>query len=337
MRNPTLNGTERALGGLWGLFLGDALAMPVHWYYDRQALRRDYGEVRELVAPRGEHPGSILFRSHYEPLNEDADILHDQARFWGRPGVHYHQNLAAGENTLNLRLAQLLLQMLQEGRDYDPDEYLERMVAFMRDPSSHNDTYVEEWARAFFRRRASGVPLRQCGIEEKHIGGLAGPLVLLLWYHGQPEQGLVAAAEHMELTHRGGSMQAALQAVAEVLKAVLAGQDLGLAIDRNPARGTNPLAGGDFQRWAERDDLEVIGRILSPACYVEDSVPAVLHLARKYADRPEEGLVANTMVGGENCHRGMVLGALLGAAAGPEGWPERWRRDLLFQPSLTAG
>ena len=25
-------------GGLWGLYIGDALAMPVHWYYDVAAL-----------------------------------------------------------------------------------------------------------------------------------------------------------------------------------------------------------------------------------------------------------------------------------------------------------
>ena len=34
--------SEHKRGGLaWGSFIGDALAMPVHWYYDRAALRRD--------------------------------------------------------------------------------------------------------------------------------------------------------------------------------------------------------------------------------------------------------------------------------------------------------
>ena len=74
--------------------------------------------------------------------------------------------------------------------------------------------------------------------------------------------------------------------------------------------------------------------MLSPACYVDDSVPATLYLARKYASRPEEGLVANTMAGGDNCYRGSVLGALLGAESGVAGWPERWRRGLRYQPAL---
>jgi hypothetical protein len=32
---------RRATGALWGLFIGDALSMPVHWYYDREALSED--------------------------------------------------------------------------------------------------------------------------------------------------------------------------------------------------------------------------------------------------------------------------------------------------------
>jgi ADP-ribosylglycohydrolase len=332
MRNGNLKTRERVDGALWGLFLGDALAMPVHWYYDRQALHNDYGEVRDLIAPRNPHPGSILHRSKYEPHNEEADILHDQARYWGQHGVHYHQHLAAGENTLNLRLVQLLLAQLHETGRYDADEYLERMVVFLREPNSHNDTYVEEWARAFFQRRAQGLPLRKCAIEEKHIGGLGGAIALLLWHHEDPENGLEVATEHLELTHRGTIMRNALRAVADVLGPVLAGKPLTEAIDGSPSRGRNPMAKGDFKSWAGRDDYEVIGRILSPACYVQDSVPAVLYLARKYADQPEEGLIINTMLGGENCHRGMVLGALLGAAHGRQGWPKRWREGLLYRP-----
>ena len=117
MTGSILSARERAVGALWGLFIGDALAMPVHWYYDRQALSRDYGEVRDFMAPRHPHPDSILHRSHYTPANADADILHDQARYWGQPGIHYHQHLAAGENTLNLQLVRLMLERCTTARE----------------------------------------------------------------------------------------------------------------------------------------------------------------------------------------------------------------------------
>ena len=42
----------KARDTLYGLFIGDALAMPVHWYYNRQALNRDYGRVTENIRRR---------------------------------------------------------------------------------------------------------------------------------------------------------------------------------------------------------------------------------------------------------------------------------------------
>ena len=72
---------DRIKGALYGMFIADALAMPVHWYYDREALKRDYGRVTGYLKPENPHPDSILWRSSYSPQNQTADILHDQARF----------------------------------------------------------------------------------------------------------------------------------------------------------------------------------------------------------------------------------------------------------------
>ena len=78
---------EKRAGAIWGTFIGDARAMPVNWYYDRAALRRDYGVVSDHVAPQNPDPDSILWRSAYTPLNERGDILHEQPQFWGQRGI----------------------------------------------------------------------------------------------------------------------------------------------------------------------------------------------------------------------------------------------------------
>jgi ADP-ribosyl-[dinitrogen reductase] hydrolase len=78
----------------------------------------------------------------------------------------------------------------------------------------------------------------------------------------------------------------------------------------------------------------VVGQRLSTACYVEDAVPAVIYLAFKYAEDTERGLVVNTNLGGDNAHRGAVLGALLGAANGLASFPQRWVQGLLDQEEL---
>ena len=61
------------------------------------------------------------------------------------------------------------------------------------------------------------------------------------------------------------------------------------------------------------------------------SFPALLHFAHKYADSPADALLASANAGGENVHRGCVLGALLGAAHGaaPGGALPAWMRDGL--------
>ena len=50
----------RAAAALWGLFAGDALAMPVHWYYDLAQLRSDFGQIESYQAPKPSFPDSIM-------------------------------------------------------------------------------------------------------------------------------------------------------------------------------------------------------------------------------------------------------------------------------------
>jgi hypothetical protein len=40
MTGKQINRADRLRGLLWGAFVGDALAMPVHWYYNIAALTR---------------------------------------------------------------------------------------------------------------------------------------------------------------------------------------------------------------------------------------------------------------------------------------------------------
>jgi ADP-ribosylglycohydrolase len=163
-------------GVLYGLFIGDALAMPVHWYYDRRALLEDYGRVTDYLAPRAFHPDSILWRSRYRARNP------------------------------------------------------------------------------------RGQPPDKCGREEKHIGGLSGIVPVIAFYRGRPERARAAAREHLSLTHPGPRLAVA-------------------------------------------------------------------------AD-PEQLLIVNTNLGGDNAGRGAILGALAGAAGGVAAFPSRWRRGLVEPPDM---
>ncbi len=312
-------------GMVWGSFIGDALAMPVHWYYDRAALHRDYGTVRDYLPPRNPHPGSILWRSEYTALNARGEILHDQAQYWGRRDIHYHQFLRAGENTLNLQLAKVLMESLVARGSYEPDGYLQRYTEFMLTPGQHRDTYVEECHRKFFTAYSRGTAPRKCAGSDIHIGGLAHVGILCAFRASDAKAARAAVREHITLTHRSDEVLAAGDALAQILCDTAAGGDLRTAIFQH---GADWFSKRKAEQWSREPDEVVIGHRVSPACYIADAFPASLYLAWKYAGDFESGVIANANVGGDNCHRGAVVGALLGAAVGESGIPPRFIGEL---------
>jgi ADP-ribosylglycohydrolase len=314
--------------------------MPVHWYYNRQALHEDYGIVKDYHEPHNPHPDSILWRSKYTAANERGNILHNQAQYWGQKGIHYHQFLDAGDNTLNVMLCRLLVDALNQKHDYDADDFLIKYIRFMTTPGSHKDTYIEECHRHFFANYAAGIEPHKCGVREKHIGGLSGIVPVVAFYAGQPLTARKKALAHLALTHPGLKMETAAALIIDILLEVFGGRPLQDVIAEQQAVQENPFMGHPFKKLLPEPDQIVIGRRFSTACYVEDAVPAVIYLALKYHHDPEKALIVNTNLGGDNVGRGAVLGALLGAAHGLEKFPMRWISGLrekapeLFGPGL---
>ncbi|MFM2176481.1 MAG: hypothetical protein RL015_579 [Verrucomicrobiota bacterium] len=314
---------DRCAGMISGAYIADALAMPAHWYYDRTALREDYGVIRSYLPPKHPHPDSILWRSSYTPLNERGDILREQAQYWGQPGMHYHPFLRPGENTLNLQLVRLLDKSLTAKGGYDLDDYLKRYIDFMLTPGRHRDTYAEEYHRHFFTRLARGSKPQRCGGTDVHIGGLAS-VGLLSARLGKDAS--AAVQEHVGFSHGDPDVLDAAKTLTRMLFDLLLGEPLRETILHHGGRW---LSERKAATWSKDPDLVVIGRHVSPACYIRESFPASLYLAWKYADDFEAAVVANTMVGGDNCHRGAVIGALVGAACGHERLPQALRDGLL--------
>lgn len=313
----------RLMDGFVGSLAADALAMPVHWYYDREALRRDYGVVDRYLAPRNPHPDSILWRSRYEAPNAKGDILGDQAQYWGQRGIHYHQFLHAGDNTLNFQLAAALFQQVRQAGGYDPDRWLAHYVTVMLQPGWHRDTYVEEYHRAFFKRYATGTPLRQCGISDEHIGGLAQVPALVAALAGENAESVRQTVQcHVGLTHRHKGVLTAADTLVRLLLAVAAGVPLREAIGHEASDWLSPTKA---TKWQAEPDETIVGQRFSTACYIADAMPAALYLAWKYDQDTTAGIIANTMVGGDNCHRGAVVGSLLATA---NGLPPPWQAGL---------
>ncbi|GLI63555.1 hypothetical protein VaNZ11_006408 [Volvox africanus] len=335
---------DRIRGALWGIFIADALSMPVHWYYNPGDIRRDFGIIESYQAPKARHPSSIMSVSNTGGHGRGGqsgriigDIInHGKHAFWGKSGVHYHQGMKAGENTLNAICARVVLRNLAREKGYNTTSWLQDYVTFMTTPGSHNDTYAESFHRDFFRNWAAGVPAERCsqgteGHNTAQIGGFVMlPPVILSRLDGSAAA-TQRALQHLSTTHESRKLVAYAQSYSELVYGLATGGDL--------RQATSALAKGmgiDLAQLVPYDDIRIVHSTFGSACYIEDSFPSLLYLTYKYADSFEKAVLANTNVGGENCHRGAALGAVMGAAHGESGIPKRFIEDLADSGAIRA-
>ncbi|MDH5464706.1 MAG: ADP-ribosylglycohydrolase family protein, partial [Thiovulaceae bacterium] len=150
MKNP-----QQIENALWGLFIADALAMPAHWYYRLDYLKKDFGTITGYNDAPHPHPESFMVGNSYQPdinkaqsLNRPFDILHEHLRFYNTPynklditiaersgehanamplldeRYHYHHGLKAGDNTLGANLVRVLMRSVIKHKGYDQDGFL---------------------------------------------------------------------------------------------------------------------------------------------------------------------------------------------------------------------
>jgi len=149
----------------------------------------------------------------------------------------------------------------------------------------------------------------------------------------------MALLAQLRLTHRSQKLERYARALGELLARLVQESDSHIGplactlAERLGFPAAAVIAQVERKRGSDLDD-DVIGGRLSPACYIDQSFPAVLYLAARYPDDFEAALIANTNAGGDNCHRGAVLGAILGAALGDGAIPKRWIDGLRARAEL---
>ena len=75
------NRTRRIESALWGLFAGDALAMPAHWFYRIENIREAFnGGLRGYQEAPNPHPESFMVGMSYQPDPRGTLSLPSQSR-----------------------------------------------------------------------------------------------------------------------------------------------------------------------------------------------------------------------------------------------------------------
>jgi ADP-ribosylglycohydrolase len=323
---------QRARAALRSLFVGDALSMPVHWFYNPMDIQRAFpGGIRQMEPAPAFHPSSIM------SLHSTSDggrgtqrstsareivgevILRGKRQYWGISNQHYHQGMPAGENTLNAWWARTLMKtLINADSHYDQQQYLHDYIDFMTaDPPRHPDTYAESCHRGFFANLERGLDPAQCAAvthDTPSVGGLVTilPLAISQLLRGTPVAEVCQLCRtHLFLTHPDELLGNVCDALVELI-ATLLHRENDDALDAL-ATAAKAIPGTNLHQLIKKapSDLYVIGRTYSSACYITDSWPGLLYLAGKYRDDARAAMLANTNVGGENAHRGSVLGCIV--------------------------
>lgn len=348
--------SQRARAALQNLFVADALAMPVHWYYSLWDIEKAFpGGVRQLAAAPQFHPSSIMSlhstssggrRTAHAgsrlPEVVGEVILKGRQHYWNKPNTHYHQGMTAGENTLNAHCARVLMRCLaRTGGQYAPAAFLSDYISFMcADVAQHNDTYAESYHRGFFANLQRGLPPERCAAvthDTPSIGGLVtvAPLVLSGRVHGIGLDIIRADVQtHVQLTHPDALLLRIADDYTQLLDKLLHNinnSDVAGIIADTALRSVRLDLPGLMLK--KRDDREIIGQLYSSACYIDGAWPGILYLLYKYHDQPEAALLANANLGGDNVHRGAVLGVLLGLINGQT--IEPWYNALTAKQPIT--
>lgn len=377
---------HRIQNALWGLFIGDALAMPAHWFYCLKRIKETFnGGITDFVDPPHPHPESFMAGMKYRPniksakkLGRPYDILHHHAHFYQTnfstfsfttgdresehgnavPELanryHYHHGMKAGENTLGAQLVRILMRSVIHSKHYVPQAFLNDFVAYMTTAGRNKDPYTEIYLRRWFENYTNGLPAPLCAEFQRNIwsigshGGIIRPMVISL-IAKSAYQGLGIALEHQNLTHRSENVASALTILVPLLHELLhstnpqkvtnaharsvrlpeiTGEKLFIAYREHHGPGNiakdvmwrlhvemadRPFELAQFVK--DYSEYAAIRNTFANACYPEHGLPMLLYLAYKHQFDVKAALLANTNAGGDNVHRGMVLGLLVGAAS----------------------
>ena len=253
---------SRIEAALWAMFVADALAMPAHWYYNRDTIRAHFdGGVTGYEAPPHPHPEAFMVGMGYFPdvdraraLGRPHDILHQHRRFyntsWADADVdrtareaehgnavaaekerfHYHHGLKAGDNTLNAHLARVLLRSVIARGGYESGAFLDDFVQHMTTPGRNADPYTEVYLRKWFENWCGGAPIHGAAQMQRDNwsigshGGMIRPMILAM-LGANPYQAVGLAVEHQALTHRSETVSSALAVCVPLLFVLLNGHD----------------------------------------------------------------------------------------------------------------
>lgn len=308
-----------------GVFIGDALGLGCHWYYDLDQLRKDCGE----------------WVSDYMTSNPDrADKFSKVARF------RYDAGLRAGDISQTGQVTLLLLESVAEQGAYDQDDFTQRLDQFLEtiDGSPFSGRYTDWAMRDLWHQRNSRVVWEETGSLADTSEAAIRSTILAARYFRDPEYLAREGYRNIRLTHRDPYVAAQSLSFALTLAALIGGvsleqleSHLGTLAGKKAIHERVPsydcLTQAKNGAVALRTPFKIepasyIASICGLACTLGFMLPALSYLIHRYPGDFEMAVLSAVNGGGNNMARAALTGALSGAMVGLGGIPERFISGL---------
>lgn len=304
---------DRAMGAIVGLFVGDALGLGPHWYYDLNKLRADYGQwISEYMEPKS-----------------------------GR----YHSGCKAGDVSQTGQVSLILLQSLARKGEYCEEDFSKRLDEFLEtlDGTPKGGRYTDIAMREVWEARKSGVGWDEAaGMSDSGEAAIRG-VMLAARYADKPRDLATYAMENIHLTHAEPFIMA--QSLAFVLSVcrLIRGKSLDGAGKALMGWGQHEvdralvdvfLHPAFIHGAATNSDIVVdpphsIAQIYGLACQLGFLTPAAYWLSSRFGEDFETAVLTAINGGGNNMARACMTGALAGAMVGIQGIPQRFVDGLV--------
>lgn len=338
--NTTLQ--DRAKGAVLGAFIGDALGLGPHWYYDLDQLRKDYGE---------------WIGGYTDPQPD-----------------RYHGGLQAGELSQAGYILTLLVRSLVECGTYDQDDFCRRLDTELLPqldgtPVSGPGRYTSQSIREVWKQRVlRQLPWDQTGSHADTTEAIERTLAIAVRYATRPAELASAITANTTLTQTDDTVVSMTVAFGAVLALLVQGNTLDTALSPQlmqlvkrgelpfhavtsdnlqppkPGAPDPPRAGRfaspdalltpSYMAAAAADpDIRIepawkVSLVYGMPCAIYHQLPAAYYLAARFHNDFESAVLHAINGGGQNQARAILTGALVGAQTGYSGIPARFLEGL---------
>lgn len=311
---------DRAMGAVVGMFVGDALGLGPHWYYDLDELRAEYGEwISDYMPPK--------------------------------PG-RYHGGCKAGDVSQTGQVSMLLLSSLAEKGEYDEGDFTAKLDTFLDtlDGTPEGGRYTDIAMREVWKARKAGVDWGEAaGMADSGEAAIRG-VMLAARYADKPRDLAAHAMANIHLTHAEPFITAQSLAFTLSVCRLIRGKSLessgkslmGWAQHEVDRALIDAFLHPAFVHGAATNPEIVvepphsIAQIYGLACQLGFMAPAAYWLASRFGDDYETAVLTAINGGGNNMARACMTGALSGAMVGIQGIPQRFIDGLVDKDEILA-